>query len=39
MQIYGNFLKYVFIFSFFMFKMRELTQNQHKITAFKHFNA
>lgn len=29
----------MFNYRFFMFKMRELTQNKHKIIDFKHFNA
>ena len=39
MQIYGKFLKRMFNLSFLLLKMRELTQNQHKITNFRHFNA
>ena len=39
MQIYRKFFKYMFNYSFFMSKLRELTQNQHKIIDFKHFNA
>jgi hypothetical protein len=39
MQIYGKILKCMFNLSFLLLKMRELTQNQHKITDFRHFNA
>ena len=39
MQIYGKFLKCMFNFSFLLLKMRELTQNRHKITNFRYFNA
>ena len=39
MQRYGKFLKWMFNISFLLLKMRELTQNEHKITNFIHFNA
>jgi hypothetical protein len=29
----------MFNYRFFMFKMRDLTQNEHKIINFKHFNS
>ena len=38
MQRYGKFLKWMFNLSFLLLKMRELTQNEHKITNFIHFN-
>ena len=38
MQRYGKFLKWMFDLSFLLLKMRELTQNEHKITNFIHFN-
>ena len=39
MQRYSKFLKWMFNLSFLLLKMRELTQNEHKITNFIHFNA
>ena len=39
MQIYCKKIKYVFIYRYLMFKMREITHFLHFITDFKHFNA
>jgi hypothetical protein len=39
MQRYGKFLNWMFNLSFLLLNMRELTQNEHKITNFIRFNA